>query len=107
MGKHATHDTHANSVAAWREHDADTREALILSVYRLSLHPMTDREVAERLGFADMNMARPTITRLVQAGRLVECPSVVDGATKRKVRTLRVAEAVQTSLADALRQGER
>lgn len=87
MGAHATHDLHANSTAAWRDLDVGKRQALVLAVYRLAIQPLTDREVAERLGFADMNAVRPSITRLVQAGKLGEGPSVKDGLTGRTVRT--------------------
>ena len=47
---------------------------------------LTDREVAGRLGHADMNAVRPRITELVDAGELVERGKVKCDVTHRKVR---------------------
>jgi uncharacterized alpha-E superfamily protein len=89
---------HPNSAAAWVAFDHSTREALVLSAYRLAGVPLSDRQVAGNLGFQDMNMVRPTITRLCQEGRLVERGSVVDSLTKRTVRLMAPADPVQLDL---------
>lgn len=86
MGAHTTHAVHANSVASWRDFDADTRAALVRAVYTLATEPLTDRQVMQRLGFSDMNMVRPSITRLVENGYLVELAKVRDAETARLVR---------------------
>lgn len=61
------HQMHANSLAAWRELDPSTMQARVLAEYD---EPRTDREVATRLGFADLNHVRPRVTELVKAGVL-------------------------------------
>ncbi|MGE9239433.1 hypothetical protein, partial [Escherichia coli] len=51
-------------------------------------NPMTDREVCEALGSADMNYARPAITHLIHDGVLEEVGSVECPVTGRTVRTV-------------------
>jgi hypothetical protein len=102
MGRHAEHQVHENSATAWRMLDRSKREALVLSAYRMASEPLTDRAVAERLGFDDMNMVRPTCTRLFQANDLVERDRVVDPITRRPVRTMTIAQPVQADLREIL-----
>lgn len=59
--------------------------------------PLTDREVAAALGFADMNAVRPRITELLQDGWLREVDEVVDQVTGKLVR--RVAPPARSSAA--------
>jgi len=97
---------HANSIIAWHRLDKESRLARILAVYRTSSCPLTDREVAERLGFTDMNAVRPRITEAIgddlNPGPLRECPSIICPRTKHRVRTVSLRLPVQMTLADAL-----
>jgi hypothetical protein len=77
---------HANSVEAFRGLNKAGRRAAILGVYRNSSVPLTDREVAERLGFTDMNMVRPRITDLIDDKQVAEIYNVPDPVINRTVR---------------------
>lgn len=81
------HALHENSVASFRDLDVSKREALILACYRLASVPLTDREVAERLGFSEMNAVRPRITHLLEREMLYESRSVKCTVTGKSVRT--------------------
>ena len=66
------HPNSAAAAAAFRESGANAeREREVLFAY-VQQGFLTDREVARSLGYDDMNAVRPTITRLVQEGRLRE-----------------------------------
>jgi hypothetical protein len=94
---------HANSLLAWRDLDVGERCKAILEVYRLSSVPLCDREIAERLGFTDMNAVRPRITELIKKHhKLMECGAVVDSVTGKTVRTVGLIAPRQTTLAEAI-----
>jgi len=80
---------HTNSLKALRRMTPATRrEAHIIS--KLSM-PRTDREVAEALGFTDMNSVRPFITRLKKDGVVREVGNVRCPVTGRTVRRCQIA----------------
>jgi len=81
---------HQNSSTAYHMLDREARKAAILQVYGKYSRPLTDREVAQELGFADMNGARPRITEMIGSGVLVEAGSVKDEVTGRSVRLVRI-----------------
>ena len=86
---------HRNSRAAWESlKDFSTRCRAVYEVVSGS-RELTDREVAEALGFSDLNAVRPRITELVRAHWLKEtgrkiCP--VSGRPVRRVRALSPGE---------------
>jgi hypothetical protein len=86
MTKHTTHRIHPNSRESYLAHDASTRAQQVLAVLRERCEPMTDREIANALGSQDMNYARPSVSRLIDEGKLRELPKVVCKTTGRKVR---------------------
>lgn len=77
---------HANSMESWHELEPGERHRVILECYRSSPVPLTDREVAHRLGFRDLNAVRPRITELIELGHVCECADVKDKTTNRTVR---------------------
>lgn len=77
---------HENSLEAFRSLKTGERCAIILREFAGSTVPLTDREIADRLGFKDMNNCRPRITELVAGGYLQEVGKVKDGQTGRSVR---------------------
>lgn len=77
---------HTNSVESYAALPPG-REAAVLAAYRASTRHLTDREVATALGFADLNAVRPTITLLLENGRLLETGRRRCGVTQRPVRT--------------------
>lgn len=85
MSKHQSHRLHDNTLAAWQQHDNETREQAVLRILR-SRGPMTDREVCAAIGSSDMNFARPTITKLHDNHRLYEYNRVKCPTTNRTVR---------------------
>ncbi len=88
---------HANSRASFRECDFTDREREIVREYRDAIQPLTDREVMQRLGFADPNMVRPSITRMVERGFVVEVRNVYDPRTNRRVRCCTMARPPATA----------
>ena len=94
MSNHITHRIHQNSRAAYRELDRQTRAETILETLGKSPVPMTDREIRDALGFTEMNMVRPTITNLLDDGRLIEVGSTLCEETKRTVRLVTVCRGV-------------
>lgn len=89
----AVRRVHPNSAQALREsaHELSERAAAVLAVYRRATHPITDRDVKDVLGFADMNAVRPRITELIESGVLRECGRVKDAVTGKMVRVVTVA----------------
>jgi predicted HTH transcriptional regulator len=85
---------HNNSLAAHGELTSTTMSARRAAIVAwLAAHgPATDRQVRDALfGIAaDMNMVRPRITELLDAGALRECGSVECEVTGRRVRQVKV-----------------
>lgn len=78
---------HNNSRESYALLDRESRQEVILAVFGESGRPLSDRMVAEELGFVDMNRVRPRITELVKSGRLVELRRKhYDEQTQRNVR---------------------
>ncbi len=77
---------HANSTASYWHFDKNTRRDAVLEAITGAGRPVTDRQICESLGSADMNYARPTITRLVDDGVLRECGNIRCPVTGRTVR---------------------
>jgi predicted HTH transcriptional regulator len=79
---------HDNSMAAYRglQTEIKGRRAAIVQTLIESRHSLTDRQIMERLGFADMNAVRPRISELVKSGMLREVGGVQeDGRAVRLV----------------------
>lgn len=93
-----------NSAAAYQHGQAtgtlSRREAQVLGAYRDAGRPLTDRQVGQILGFADLNAVKPAITHLLHLKALREVGDVTDPTTGRTVRTAVLAEAedVQSQL---------
>lgn len=83
--KHPTHRMHPNSRESYPLFDCSTREQQVIGVL-IKCGPMTDRQICERLGSADMNHARPSITALHDRGILIEISKVKCETTGRSVR---------------------
>jgi hypothetical protein len=56
---------------------------------------ITDREAMDFLYFKDMNSVRPRITELIKSGKLEECGSMLDPATNKRVRLVRLKQGQQ------------
>lgn len=89
------HEIHVNSRSAFASLDINARESLVLAAYLLAGVPLTDREVAARLGITDLNGCRPRITALVSKGILIECGTVKCNETGRSVRLCNPAAGVK------------
>ncbi len=86
-------DIHPNSVEACHTIDRETRRKNVLAVYQaMPKSALTDREVANAMGFKDLNMARPRITELVKSGTLSEIGKVKDFLTGKTVRQCCLAD---------------
>jgi len=90
---------HTNSFLAHRQlSNKQRRRLLILSIYKNSNTPLTDREVAIRAGFKDMNKVRPRITEMKEEGILSEHGKIKSPVTKRLVRCVVYAPVIPTDL---------
>lgn len=69
-----------------RKLDKRTREVNILSALT---EPMTAREIADKLGFADLNSVKPRLTELRDAGLVEVVGKKTDPVTDRKVSIFR------------------
>lgn len=86
---------HINSLQAFDEIE-DERSERANVIYTLMTNAglaMTDRQVAQALGFSDMNMVRPRITELkdnrwARETGTIECP-----VTRRQVRLVKALNA--------------
>lgn len=82
---------HPNSIIAYHEIDRSDRKKIVLSVYQQRpSEPLTDRQVAEQLGFKDMNAVRPRISEMVAQGVLIECGKAKDYLTRKCVRLTKI-----------------
>lgn len=85
---------HANSISSYHALDATSITGRIYQVYANTTYPMTDRQMAECLGYADMNIVRPKITCLIKHKRCVEVGDIWDENTERMVRLVTTASLV-------------
>lgn len=97
-------NTHSNSVESFAGERRNGRigrrsEAVLLALRSLPTPP-TDRQVAEALGFVDLNAVRPRITELIEAGLAVEVGAVSCPVTGK---TVRITRALSTAEIDAAR----
>lgn len=81
---------HVNSIKSYQELKPNKRAARIYEKYTCTQKAMTDREIADHLGFADLNQVRPRITEMIALGFLRECGKVKDAVTGRSVRLVEV-----------------
>ena len=92
--KPRTQRVHENSRKAYHEErpKLSDRCAGILEFLRQPPQSwMTDREIKEAMGHADMNAVRPRITELIDAGYLMETGKVKCPVTGKTVRVVGVA----------------
>lgn len=88
-------EMHINSLAAFDQIEEQRGERAEL-IYKLILAAgvaMTDRQVAQALGFHDMNMVRPRITSLRDNRWALETGSTECPVTGRRVRLVKALSA--------------
>lgn len=90
MGDHPDHQMHANSLRALGTLDCGERERQIVDAYVAAGVPQTDRQIAERLGYQDMNKVRPRISDLIDDLILREVGSTKDHVSGKRVRLVEV-----------------
>lgn len=93
-GRHAhpSHRMHQHSYASHDAIDLGARERQVLAMLKAHGGPMTDRQVCAACGAADLNYARPSVTRLIDAGVLQEVDNVTCETTGRTVRRVWLVE---------------
>lgn len=91
---HSAETVHANSRASFAALDVNERQSLVMAAYLLANAPLTDRDVARRIGTTELNDVRPRVSELVGKSLLWECGSVKCEVSGRKVRV-----CIPTSLA--------
>lgn len=94
-----TRRMHANSLAAYDTTDFSDNERAILRVLAESSVPLTDREIAQRLG-VERCIVQPRVSEMLppRGHILTECQSVKCATTGKTVRTVTIAVARQESL---------
>lgn len=87
--KHAYHDMHEHSVAAYRAEESKlSKRASAVLAWITERGPKTDREVMVGMGFSEPNAVRPRITELIDAGLLMEVASRICAVTGKRVRVV-------------------
>jgi len=89
-------NVHQNSITAFHAGAVhlSRRAKNILGVFRDIEEPMTDRDVAELMGFSDMNSVRPRITELCDAGLIEEVGSAKCKVTGKTVRKCKIEDHI-------------
>ena len=87
---------HENSTKSYEEHKAKGKSVAyrkkIMDALALA-EPLTDRQLMNLLHVTDPNLVRPEVTRLKQAGAIVECGKVKCPETGKTVRTVKIRES--------------
>ena len=78
--------THPNSRESLKRVDKEARKREIMDAFEREGKPMTDRQLAKYLGYADLNAVRPRVTELIADKVLREYCTVLCETTKRPVR---------------------
>jgi len=94
VAKYKSHSMHRNSLLSWEQFESGSRRqeiARAIAAASETVTSVTDRVIADGLGYKDMNKVRPTITSMIQKGHVVECGAVVCDTTGRLVRSIRMA----------------
>lgn len=97
---------HINSLAAFDEIEEERSERanVIYSLMTTAASAMTDRQIAQALGFSDINMVRPRITELKDNRWAVETGTIECPVTRRHVRLVKALSAQER---DALIESQR
>lgn len=94
---------HYNSITAYRsEAGRISKRAQRVKDWLQDNGPATDRQVAQGLGFSDMNAVRPRITELLDRGEVRETGSTRCPTTGKNVRRIDVHRAAQLDLFGAI-----
>lgn len=88
MGSHTTHKIHDNSTASHEQINHEGRAREVFDTYE-KYGCLTDREVKGLLHYSEMNDVRPTITKLIEQGDLIEVGTTKCDTTSRQVRLCR------------------
>jgi hypothetical protein len=73
------------SIEAYRDlQDIGNRQQIVFDVLKLYPHGLTDREIAEKLGYDDPNKIRPRRFELVEKGLLIELPKRICSVSGKK-----------------------
>lgn len=86
---------HEHSLEAYYQGKVEVftkREGQILSAYE-RIGKASDREIADELGFPDLNAVRPRITELIASGILREIGVTKDPITFKQVRVVEIVPA--------------
>ncbi|MFA5265067.1 MAG: hypothetical protein WC378_14680 [Opitutaceae bacterium] len=95
-----SHTNSAASLAQERDNGRLGRRAeAVLMALRSFQSPPTDRMIAEKLGYADLNAVRPRITELIELGLVVEMRSTTCQVTGKTVRTTRALHPAEIEIA--------
>jgi len=82
---------HNNSKKSFKDiNDLSERQTAILKLLMDQIHPLTDREIKQKLGFYDMNQVRPRITELIKKDLIMEVDSVICKVSNKSVRRLSI-----------------
>lgn len=97
--------THRHSAESLHDEQAQgrisRRAEAVLKVLQGATRPLTDREIADALGFSDLNAVRPRITELIALGFVAEMRAVRCETTGKTVRTTRALHWAEIQAARA------
>ncbi len=88
MGDHPIHHIHENSREAYATIELSERSRKILEVYKGSTVPLTDRQIAARMGHA-RDWVQPRVSDMIRDGLLEECGKTECSVSGKMVRLVR------------------
>lgn len=88
---HPSHTMHGNSLDAYASTGLNAREIEVLSCIRAAGVPLTDRQVADRLG-KGRDYAQPRISDLIRKTVLAEVGRIACPVTNKRVRLVAVRQ---------------
>lgn len=89
MTSHANHDMHQNSLHAFATLEVTGRKREILDFLRTCTLPLTDRQIAARMGHA-RDWAQPRVSDMIKDGLLEEYGKTECSVSGKHVRLVRV-----------------
>jgi hypothetical protein len=90
MGDHPDHQMHGNSLAAFATLEVTGRKREILDFLLTCTVPLTDRQIAARMGHA-RDWCQPRVSDMIKDGILEEAGTTECSVSGKRVRLVKVA----------------
>lgn len=95
MSAHATHEIHANSLAAWHAGERsgyfNDRELEVLNALQSANRPLRDRQIMAACNYTELAKVQPRVSDLVDKGVLHKVGRSLCPETGKRVRLVEIA----------------